>query len=62
VKLNEYDRALARIGKSVLHLDANEYYGGSWTSFNFQELLDWAQLLQGYSYYLPIIYKNFKFY
>ncbi|CAG8459115.1 5254_t:CDS:10 [Funneliformis mosseae] len=39
--------ALARIGKSVLHLDSNEYYGGSWTSFNFQELLDWAQLLQG---------------
>ncbi|GES89562.1 rab proteins geranylgeranyltransferase component A 1 [Rhizophagus clarus] len=40
--------ALARIGKSVLHLDSNEYYGGSWTSFNFQELLEWAQLLQGH--------------
>ncbi|CAB4487673.1 rab protein geranylgeranyltransferase component A [Rhizophagus irregularis] len=40
--------ALARIGKSVLHMDTNEYYGGSWTSFNFQELLDWAQLLQGH--------------
>ncbi|RIA85677.1 GDP dissociation inhibitor [Glomus cerebriforme] len=40
--------ALAKTGKSVLHLDTNEYYGGSWTSFNFRELLDWAQLLQGH--------------
>jgi hypothetical protein len=59
VKLNKCDSALARIGKSVLHLDTNEYYGGSWTSFNFQELLDWAQLLQGCPYCLVTICKRF---
>ncbi|XP_065368475.1 rab proteins geranylgeranyltransferase component A [Calliphora vicina] len=26
--------AASRIGKTVLHIDPNEYYGGSWASFN----------------------------
>ncbi|KAG9289204.1 hypothetical protein G9A89_022513 [Geosiphon pyriformis] len=40
--------ALARIGKSVLHLDANDYYGGGWSAFNFRELLAWVQKIQGF--------------
>ncbi|CAG8439077.1 1098_t:CDS:10 [Acaulospora morrowiae] len=38
--------ALARIGKSVLHLDANGLYGGNWCSLNFRELLDWVHNMQ----------------
>ncbi|CAG8619057.1 3532_t:CDS:2, partial [Diversispora eburnea] len=38
--------ALARIGKSVLHLDANGFYGGSWSSLNFRDLLNWIQNMQ----------------
>lgn len=30
--------ACARIGKSVLHLDRNGYYGGDWASFNLDQL------------------------
>lgn len=35
--------AASRIGKTVLHLDANDYYGGQWASFNLdsiQSLID----------------------
>ncbi|CAG8504994.1 14502_t:CDS:10 [Ambispora leptoticha] len=39
--------ALARIGKSVLHLDANSHYGGGWSALNFRDLLDWMQNVQG---------------
>ncbi|RIB16580.1 GDP dissociation inhibitor [Gigaspora rosea] len=39
--------ALARIGKSVLHLDANNFYGGNWSSLNFKELLEWTRSIQG---------------
>ncbi|KAI8048737.1 GDP dissociation inhibitor-domain-containing protein [Syncephalis plumigaleata] len=35
--------ALARAGKSVLHLDANEYYGGNWAAFNYNSFLDWLK-------------------
>uniref|UniRef100_A0A1B6CWS9 Rab proteins geranylgeranyltransferase component A n=1 Tax=Clastoptera arizonana TaxID=38151 RepID=A0A1B6CWS9_9HEMI len=33
--------AASRIGKHVLHLDSNEYYGGMWASFNFEGLQKW---------------------
>jgi RAB protein geranylgeranyltransferase component A len=37
------NRALACAGKSVLHLDVNDYYGASWASFNYTSLLAWVQ-------------------
>lgn len=30
--------AASRIGKTVLHLDSNEYYGGLWASFNLESI------------------------
>ncbi|KAL0273377.1 UNVERIFIED_CONTAM: hypothetical protein PYX00_006058 [Menopon gallinae] len=33
--------ALSRIGKTVLHLDSNEYYGENWASFNFDAIQTW---------------------
>lgn len=36
-------RALAKAGKSVLHLDPNEYYGGEQASLTLDELQDWCQ-------------------
>lgn len=30
--------AASRIGKSVLHLDSNEFYGGYWASFNLDNI------------------------
>uniref|UniRef100_A0A6G1S7Q9 Rab proteins geranylgeranyltransferase component A n=1 Tax=Aceria tosichella TaxID=561515 RepID=A0A6G1S7Q9_9ACAR len=35
--------ACSRIGKSVLHLDENNYYGREWASFTFQQLIDWIK-------------------
>lgn len=35
--------ACSRIGKSVLHLDENNYYGNDWASFTFQQLLEWIE-------------------
>ncbi|XP_053689630.1 rab proteins geranylgeranyltransferase component A [Sabethes cyaneus] len=35
--------AASRIGKTVLHLDCNEYYGGYWASFNLESLRQYAQ-------------------
>lgn len=32
-----------RIGKTVLHLDQNDYYGGFWASFNLQSLCSLAE-------------------
>jgi RAB protein geranylgeranyltransferase component A len=34
--------ALAREGKTVLHLDENDYYGGESGAFGFKDLLTWA--------------------
>ncbi|RWS27250.1 rab proteins geranylgeranyltransferase component A 1-like protein [Leptotrombidium deliense] len=34
--------AVARIGRTVLHLDCTDYYGGDWTSFSFSRLVEWA--------------------
>lgn len=34
--------ALAKAGKSVLHLDPNEYYGGEQASLTLDELVAWA--------------------
>jgi RAB protein geranylgeranyltransferase component A len=33
---------LSRSDKKVLHVDENEYYGGSEASFSLQELEEWA--------------------
>ncbi|XP_021937749.1 rab proteins geranylgeranyltransferase component A 1 [Zootermopsis nevadensis] len=35
--------AASRIGKRVLHLDSNEYYGGLWASFNFEGIQKWIE-------------------
>ncbi|KAI9592154.1 GDP dissociation inhibitor [Syncephalis fuscata] len=35
--------ALAQAGKSVLHLDANDYYGGNWAAFNYKDLQTWLE-------------------
>eukprot|EP00953_Heterococcus_sp_UTEX-ZZ885_P015547 8748-Heterococcus_DN1.PRE.5 len=35
--------ALARAGKTVLHLDHNEYYGQDFASFPLSALQDWAR-------------------
>lgn len=39
--------AASRIGKKVLHLDSNEYYGGLWATFNFDGLQKWIEDLKG---------------
>jgi len=38
--------AAARAGHSVLHLDANDYYGDGWASFNFEGLQTWIERQQ----------------
>jgi RAB protein geranylgeranyltransferase component A len=35
--------ALAKSGRSVLHLDENSYYGGSEASLSLEELYEWAE-------------------
>ncbi|XP_078481657.1 rab proteins geranylgeranyltransferase component A 2 [Ciona intestinalis] len=35
--------ALSRINKKVLHLDRNDYYGGSWSSFNIKSVETFLQ-------------------
>ncbi|KAG0212710.1 hypothetical protein BGX28_005743 [Mortierella sp. GBA30] len=35
--------ALSRAGKTVLHLDENDYYGGESGAFGFRDLLTWAE-------------------
>ena len=35
--------AVARIGKSVVHLDPNDFYGGEWASFPLQQLVDYLE-------------------
>ncbi|KAK0081054.1 hypothetical protein PV325_012890 [Microctonus aethiopoides] len=35
--------AASRIGKKVLHLDSNDYYGGLWATFNFDGLQKWIE-------------------
>ncbi|UJR21349.1 hypothetical protein I4U23_024442 [Adineta vaga] len=35
--------ACARIGKSVLHIDINDYYGAEWASFSLDALTEWIQ-------------------
>lgn len=36
--------ACSRIGKSVLHLDSNKYYGDVWASFTFSQLIEWIKI------------------
>lgn len=35
--------AFSRIGKSVLHIDKNNYYGDQWASFTLQQLIDYIK-------------------
>lgn len=35
--------ALSRIGKRVLHLDCNDYYGENWASFSLESIENWAE-------------------
>lgn len=35
--------AAARVGKTVLHLERNGYYGGDWASFSFDKFLEWFE-------------------
>lgn len=35
--------ASSRVGKSVLHLDRNSFYGSQWTSLNFRQVDDWIR-------------------
>ncbi|CAG0919803.1 unnamed protein product [Notodromas monacha] len=37
--------ACSRIGKQVLHLDRNTYYGDSWATFNWASLQEWLQVV-----------------
>ncbi|KAG0237025.1 hypothetical protein B0O80DRAFT_498277 [Mortierella sp. GBAus27b] len=37
--------ALARAGKTVLHLDENDYYGGESGAFGFRDLVSWAHTI-----------------
>lgn len=41
--------AYSRIGKKVLHVDRNNYYGGDWASFSFSGLLSWIEECRGQS-------------
>eukprot|EP00163_Fabomonas_tropica_P003598 TRINITY_DN130_c0_g1_i4.p1 TRINITY_DN130_c0_g1~~TRINITY_DN130_c0_g1_i4.p1 ORF type:complete len:120 (-),score=8.55 TRINITY_DN130_c0_g1_i4:254-613(-) len=36
-------RACTRVGKTVLHLDPNGYYGSEWASFNLASFQEWAE-------------------
>ncbi|GBM59670.1 Rab proteins geranylgeranyltransferase component A 1 [Araneus ventricosus] len=38
--------AAARVGKKVLHLDRNGYYGGDWASFSYDKFLEWMNEIQ----------------
>lgn len=40
-------RALAKVGKSVLHLDPNEYYAAEQASLTLDELKSWAEQRNG---------------
>jgi RAB protein geranylgeranyltransferase component A len=41
--LGDLVSSLAHSGKTVLHVDENEYYGGDYASLSLAELVDWAQ-------------------
>lgn len=36
--------AASRVGKSVLHIDSNDYYGGYWASFNLEAIQSLSNL------------------
>ncbi|XP_042231029.1 rab proteins geranylgeranyltransferase component A-like [Homarus americanus] len=35
--------ASARVGKKVLHIDKNDYYGGQWASFTLRNIEQWVE-------------------
>ena len=35
--------AASRIGKTVLHIDPNDYYGGHWASFNLENFIQFLE-------------------
>ena len=38
--------SLSRVGKKVLHIDRNEFYGAHWATFTFQSLQEWIHSYQ----------------
>ncbi|CAF0907292.1 unnamed protein product [Brachionus calyciflorus] len=40
--------ALARIGKSVLHIDRNQFYGGEFASHTLNNLMEWSDKIKRY--------------
>ena len=34
---------LSRVGKKILHVDRNDYYGGPWATFTFESLIKWIK-------------------
>ena len=42
--LTDAGRALSRTGKKVLHIDKNDYYGGSEAALSLQEAKTWAEV------------------
>ncbi|TKR68457.1 hypothetical protein L596_024439 [Steinernema carpocapsae] len=50
--------ACARAGLSVLHIDRNPFYGGSWgSSFHFRNIEDWIQSAKSIIKELPCAYE-----
>ncbi|KAG8194753.1 hypothetical protein JTE90_026397 [Oedothorax gibbosus] len=39
--------AAARVGKKVLHMDRNGYYGGDWASFSYDKFMEWMDEVKG---------------
>lgn len=56
--LTDAGRALSRTGKKVLHIDKNDYYGGSEAALSLQEAKTWAEAADEGSR-LPLPYKKF---
>ncbi|KAL8573462.1 hypothetical protein ACOMHN_032476 [Nucella lapillus] len=47
--------AFSRIGLSVLHLDRNAYYSGSWASFSLKSVSDWIKEQQKADCYVTAV-------
>jgi len=42
-----YKRALAKEKKTLVHMDANSFYGSNWASFCLTELKEWSESISG---------------
>lgn len=52
--------AASRIGKSVLHLDSNDFYGGYWASFNLENIKSVQETSSSGTDDVHVIHSNFK--